>query len=425
MSAWDALKYKNYQTPNNRDDSRNFISNSNQTQATNDTKPASTNTSNTASNASSQTPTRSYSGSYMGNTNAMTDALARNNISMVNGGQKAAVSINKPKDVEDFDYKGYYASLVNGIGGGGGIGKVNAFTPSDSYTQAMNYTSQLLDKLSSGRTAYTDKIGEMMDSIANRASFAYDPDTDPLFQNYLNNAMASGKTAMQDTMGQASALTGGYGSTYATAAANGAYNNFIQDAYNNLPEYYETALNAYQNETNNLYNKLGMYQTADEAEYSRLANAYANNFDYANDMYGKEYNNYWQTTNANQEAAQYNADLAYKYANLAQDNAKYMAELKYQQDKDKQSALAQTSSSSDASGGYTETPSKSDYSKLMTDARAAYEQKGDAGLKDYMESLYPYYSDETYQQIREYAEQGTSPKRTFDEELFNQKYRRN
>jgi hypothetical protein len=48
--------------------------------------------------------------------------------------------------------------------------------------------------------------------------------------------MNSGKSAMQDTIGQASALTGGYGSTYATSAGNQAYNAFIEDAYNNLPE---------------------------------------------------------------------------------------------------------------------------------------------------------------------------------------------
>ena len=85
-----------------------------------------------------------------------------------------------------------------------------------------------------------------MTQIQNREDFEYDVDKDPLFQQALASAMNSGKTAMQDTIGQASALTGGYGSTYATSVGNQAYNAYIEDAYNNLPEYYNMALQAYQ-----------------------------------------------------------------------------------------------------------------------------------------------------------------------------------
>lgn len=208
-----------------------------------------------------------------------------------------------------------------------GIGGVKAFTPSASYYKAMESANQLLSQLSSGRTSYTDKVNNLMDQIANRPKFQYDMDTDSLFQNSLQSAMVSGQTAMQDTMGQAAALTGGYGSTYATSAANQAYNSFIQDAYANLPDYYNMALDAYNMEGQNMYNQLGMYQTADDTEYSRLANAYQANFANANDIYGKEYDNYWQTTGMNQSAAQFNAEMAYKAARDQASDAKWAAEL--------------------------------------------------------------------------------------------------
>lgn len=238
-----------------------------------------------------------------------------------------------------------YGKVVSGkntttpTGGGKIYGRAN-FQASDAYNQAMAYTNELLGKLSSGRTSYTDQINSLMNTINNRAAFSYDVDNDPLFQQYLASSMESGKTAMMDTMGQASALTGGYGSTYATAAANGAYNNFVQDAYNNLPEYYEAALNAYNTETSNLYNKLNMYNVADETEYNRLANAYQNNFAMANDMYGKEYNNYWDSLNYNTEVDKYNQDLAYKYASLAQDQKQYEISMAYQKQKDNQASVA-------------------------------------------------------------------------------------
>lgn len=223
----------------------------------------------------------------------------------------------------------------SGAGGSGGIyGRAN-FQASQAYNDAMAYTNQLLAQLSSGRTQYTDQINALMDTINNRAAFNYDPDNDPLFQQYLASSMESGKTAMQDTMAQASALTGGYGSSYATAAANGAYNNFVEGAYDALPEYYQTALEAYNGETNNLYNKLNMYSVADATAYDRLANAYQMNYGAAQDMYGREYQNYWDTLNYNTGVDEYNADLAYRYASLAQDQAQYTANMQYKQLQDR------------------------------------------------------------------------------------------
>lgn len=274
------------------------------------------------------------------------------------------------------------AMYRGGIGGSGGISGRANFVASDAYNQAMAYTNQLLSQINSGRTQYTDRVNELMDSIANRASFSYDPDTDPLFQNYLNGAMASGKTAMQDTIGQASALTGGYGSSYATASANGAYNNFVQDAYNNLPEFYETALNAYNNETNDLYGKLGMYTQADERDYGRLTNAYGLNYASAQDMYGREYSNYWDSLNYNTDVDKYNQDLAYKYNALAQDQAQYEASMAYKMVSDAQSAQVGASGSADASGY---TPKAEKMGEYRNEALEAYNAGGKSGLTQYLD----------------------------------------
>lgn len=192
------------------------------------------------------------------------------------------------------------------------MANVGGFAPSQEYLDAMAYTQSLLDKINTGKTSYSDRVDAMMDTIANRDKFSYDFNTDPLFQNALASAMTSGQTAMQDTMGQAAALTGGYGSSYATSAANQTYNQFVQDAYAQLPEYYKLALDAYTREGDELYNQLGMYRDADNTEYGRLTNAYGMNYQKAQDLYGQEYNNYWDTTNANIGIDQYNANLAMK-----------------------------------------------------------------------------------------------------------------
>ena len=163
------------------------------------------------------------------------------------------------------------------------------FQVSDAYNQAMAYTNQLLEQLSTGRTSYTDQIKDMMNKIQNRDEFEYDVDNDQLFQQALASAMNSGKSAMQDTIGQASSLTGGYGSTYATSAGNQAYNSFIEDAYNNLPEYYQMAMEAYQMEGQEMYNQLGMLQAADESEWNKLYSSWDANFKNAQNIWNQDF----------------------------------------------------------------------------------------------------------------------------------------
>ena len=169
----------------------------------------------------------------------------------------------------------------------------SSFATSDAYNQAMAYTNQLLEQLSSGRTTYTDQIQDLMTQIQNREDFTYDVAEDTLFQQALSSAMSSGKSAMMDTIGQASALTGGYGSTYATSAGNQAYNAYIEDAYDNLPQYYQMALEAYQMEGQDMYNQLSMLTNADATEYQRMYDAWNTNFTTAQNMYAQEYGQ-WQ-----------------------------------------------------------------------------------------------------------------------------------
>ena len=210
-------------------------------------------------------------------------------------------------------------------------------TLSSAYMEALNYTNSLREKLNSGRTSYTDRINEMMDKIQNRDEFSYDVESDMLFQQSLASAMASGKTAMQDTIGQASALTGGYGSTYATSAGNQAYNAYIQDAYENLPEYYQMAMEAYQMEGQEMYNQLGMLKDADATEYGRLYDAWNVNYTTTQDMYNREYgawqdsiNNAYNSANLQLKEHGQIFDQTYNTYNALQDNANTQYAREYQ-----------------------------------------------------------------------------------------------
>lgn len=161
---------------------------------------------------------------------------------------------------------------------------------SETIQQANAYIQSQLGWLQNGgKTQWSDKYSAAIDKYLNREEFVYDVDHDPLFQQALASAMNSGKTAMQDTIGQASALTGGYGSTYATSAGNQAYNSFIEDAYNNLPQYYQMALSAYEAEGQDLYNQVAMLGQADQTEYNKGVDALTATSNWRNQLYGEEY----------------------------------------------------------------------------------------------------------------------------------------
>lgn len=209
-------------------------------------------------------------------------------------------------------------------------------TPS-AVTEADAYLKGQLSKIQSGKTSYSDSVREMMDKITNREKFSYDVDNDPLFQQALASAMNSGKSAMQDTIGQASALTGGYGSSYATSAGNQAYNAYIEDAYNNLPQYYQMALDAYNSEGEELYRQLDMYNTADATEYNRTLTAYDATGTYRDRLYNEAYQQFRDTksdafASANLQISEHGqlANDAYNLYNAYANEADKMYEREFQ-----------------------------------------------------------------------------------------------
>ena len=121
---------------------------------------------------------------------------------------------------------------------------------------------------------YASQITGLQNQIGNRKAFSYDVNSDALYQQMAQRYQQMGKQAMQDTMGKAAGLTGGYGSSYGQAVGQQQYNAYLQGIADNLPEYYNMALNAYQQEGADLQNKLNMYQTAEAQDYGRWQDRY-------------------------------------------------------------------------------------------------------------------------------------------------------
>lgn len=187
-----------------------------------------------------------------------------------------------------------------------------------------------LDSLKSGKTSYTDQMVEAMNAYQNRDKFSYNPDADPLFQQALSSAMRSGKTAMSNTMGQAAALTGGYGSSYATSAAAQAYNSFVDGVYDNIADYYQMALNEYNMEGSRLLDTYNMYAQMDANEWNRAYDSFGAGLNAYNTDYGNKLAGY----NANKDNYYTGKDLQAQYDALDYDKFVDARNFDYQQYRD-------------------------------------------------------------------------------------------
>lgn len=92
---------------------------------------------------------------------------------------------------------------------------------------------------------YANQLNELYDRIMNRKPFQYDLNGDLLYQQMADQYSQMGAQASRDAMGQAAALTGGYGNSYAQQVGNQANQQYMTALNQNIPDLYQQALNAY------------------------------------------------------------------------------------------------------------------------------------------------------------------------------------
>ena len=217
------------------------------------------------------------------------------------------------------------------------------------------------------QSKYEQQINNILDGILNTKEFSYgttDLANDSLYQMYRDNYTRQGNLAMRDAMGNAAALTGGYGSTYASAAGQQAYDNYLSQLNDVALEMADRAYQQYLNAQAERYNQLGAVTGLDNTDYSRYRDTvsdyyndlsylsgrydseYAKDYgqyrdtvnDYYNDLsylagrydseYGKDYGEYQQDTQNQQWAEEY----AFQQAQAAQDQANWDAEMAFQRE---------------------------------------------------------------------------------------------
>ena len=145
-----------------------------------------------------------------------------------------------------------------------------AYEKSDAVKQAEAQLQQHMSvQPSAYQSQYQDQMSSVLSQLQSRPDFQYDADADALYHYYKDRYTHNGQRAMQDTMGQAAALTGGYGSSYAQSVGQQVYNEYMMGLNDVIPELYQLALDRYDRETAKLQDRYTMYANLDAQDYSR------------------------------------------------------------------------------------------------------------------------------------------------------------
>lgn len=187
----------------------------------------------------------------------------------------------------------------------------SSFNPQqdNAYLQAIATLQQVQKAKPTYKDSYSAQLQDLYNQIVNRDKFSYDVNLDALYQQYKDRYVQQGKMAMLDTMGQAAALTGGYGSSYAQGVGQQAYQGYLQQLNDKVPELYDRALAQYTQEGQDLLTQYAMLGDMADDEYMKYKDSmsdYYNRLVMAKDdvdtAYDRAYNN---------EAKAYNKVLSF------------------------------------------------------------------------------------------------------------------
>ena len=146
---------------------------------------------------------------------------------------------------------------------------INKFKPKDAQPSSSQLSTFSYESAPDYISRNQDLINEVMDQILNRPDFEYNPESDPTYQNYEKQYTKAGERAMQDTLGEVSARTGGLASSYAGTVSQQAYNQYMDALSDKIPELEQLAYERYMSEDDMLRDQLNMLMALDQNDFNQ------------------------------------------------------------------------------------------------------------------------------------------------------------
>ena len=217
------------------------------------------------------------------------------------------------------------------------------YQQSDQVNQAQQALQQhQQNKPGEYQSQWQQQMDDLLGKYQNRQPFQYDINADAMYQQMVDRYVQQGKQAMMDTVGQAAALTGGYGNSYAQTAGQQTYQGYLQGVNDMMPQFYQMALDRYQDEGEQLLNQYNLMANQEDMAYSRYndtLNRYLAELDRLQGVYDSE-RDYDYGRFQNDQAFDYGLytdaqNMQYQLDRDATEDARYDQEWAYQQERDR------------------------------------------------------------------------------------------
>lgn len=230
---------------------------------------------------------------------------------------------------------------------------------------------------------WQDEADAYLSQYQNRDPFSYDPNSDALYLQAKDNYIQQGRMAMMDTMGQAAAMTGGYGNSYAQTVGQQVYNQHLGQLTELIPELSQMAFDRYTQEGQELLAMYDLYMGREAQEYGRYQDSLNNWYqedarltDNYNTLYDRGWNEYLDGKATAYDDYSTGRSEAFSQWQTQQ-NQKFQSE-EAQKDRDFTAAENEKSrAASRASGGGTggRDDDKPSYNAYSTELKKYYEPK--------------------------------------------------
>lgn len=217
------------------------------------------------------------------------------------------------------------------------------YKPGDSVNQAQDaLKNHQANKPGDYQSQWQQGMNDLLSKYQNRGPFQYDINADAMYQQMVDRYMQQGQQAMMDTVGQVTALTGGYGNSYAQTAGQQTYQGYLQGANDMMPQFYKMALDRYQMEGDDLLQQYGLLADQENTAYNRYmddVNRYYSELDRLQGIYESE-RDYDYNRFSHDQAFDYGIysdeqDRLYQLDRDATEDQRWQEQWQYQQDRDK------------------------------------------------------------------------------------------
>ena len=195
--------------------------------------------------------------------------------------------------------------------------------------QADNYANSYKNRIDSGyKSNYSDTLNSLADKYMNN-EFKFNADDSSEYQQYNDKYKREGKVQQENVQGSYSANTGGYTNSYAQAAGQKEYNNFMDELQNKIPSLKNSAYQNWSSQQEDTLNKISTLQGFDNAQYQRYRDKVQDDY-YFMTYYENKYSTSkgLDMSNFQNELARWQAQMSAATSNLS--NIRNLAEQQYE-----------------------------------------------------------------------------------------------